>query len=79
MSPSHTLMYILQAPQHSGSTYYNYKGSHSLVLLAICNANYKFIIVDIGAEGRQSDRGIFKTSFIGQALINGEADLPPAK
>lgn len=65
MSPSYTLIYILQAPQHSGSTYYNYKNSHSLVLLAICDANYKFIIVDIGAEGRQSDGGIFKTSFIG--------------
>jgi len=69
----------LQAPQHSGSTYYNYKGSHSLVLLAICDANYKFLVVDIGAEGRQSDGGIFKKSFIGQTLINGEADLPPSK
>lgn len=72
-------VYIFQAPQHSGSTYYNYKGSHSLVLLAICNAHYKFIVVDIGAEGRQSDGGIFKKSAIQQALINGEADLPPAK
>lgn len=48
-------------------------------MLAICDANYKFLVVDIGAEGRQSDGGIFKKSSIGQALINGEADLPPAK
>ncbi|XP_018394548.1 PREDICTED: putative nuclease HARBI1 [Cyphomyrmex costatus] len=70
---------VIQAPQHSGSTYYNYKGSHSLVLLAICDANYKFLVVDIGAEGRQSDGGVFRNSSIGQALINGEADFPPDK
>ncbi|XP_029178028.1 LOW QUALITY PROTEIN: uncharacterized protein LOC114945857 [Nylanderia fulva] len=52
---------IIQAPPNSGSTYYNYKGQHSLILLGICDANNRFTVVDIGSEGRQCDSTIFQT------------------
>lgn len=33
----------INPPPGSGSFFYNYKGFHSMVLMAIANANYEFI------------------------------------
>ena len=49
----------MQAPAHAGSTFFNYKGSHSIVLMAAANCDYEFIMVDIREAGRQSDDGAF--------------------
>ncbi|KAF2897014.1 hypothetical protein ILUMI_09163, partial [Ignelater luminosus] len=40
----------IQSPFKSGTRFYNYKHFYSIHLMAICDADYKFIFVDIGAQ-----------------------------
>lgn len=69
-------LFLSQSPPHSGSTFFNYKGCHSINLLAICDANYCFTLLDIGAKGRQSDGGIFANSNFGQRFERNQMNLP---
>lgn len=52
----------IKKPKTSGSYYFNYKKTFSIVLLAVVNANYEFICVEVGANGRASDAGVFAQS-----------------
>lgn len=63
-------------PPHSGSFYWNYKGTHSLVLMAIANANYEFIMIDFGTNGRVSDGGVIENTSFYEKLCNGNLHLP---
>ncbi|XP_011705567.1 PREDICTED: uncharacterized protein LOC105460769, partial [Wasmannia auropunctata] len=65
---------VVQAPPNSGSSYYNYKSAHSIVLMAVCDSDYKFVLVDIGAKGRQSDGGVWSRSVMGRAFSRGDID-----
>jgi len=65
------------APARSGSLYFNYKGHFSLVLLAMVDANCKFVIVDVGSYGKEGDAGIFKKSKMGELVNNGTIFPPP--
>ena len=67
---------MIVAPAKSGSLFFNYKKTFSIVLLAICNANYEFLMVDIGEAGRQSDAGVFANSNIGHSISNNLLPIP---
>ncbi|XP_020296624.1 uncharacterized protein LOC109861401 [Pseudomyrmex gracilis] len=57
------------------SAYFNYKNHHSIVLLGICDAQYLFTFVDIGAYGRRSNGGIFRDSIIAQNFANKKMNV----
>lgn len=44
--------------------------------MAISDAKYCFVMLDIGAEGRQSDGGVFRRSEIGISFENINMNLP---
>lgn len=67
------------SPKNSGSLFFNYKDFFSIVLLAIVDANCKFIYVDIGSYGKEGDSGIFTKSKISEKMKNGDYFPPNAK
>lgn len=66
----------IQAPAKSGSLFFNYKKTFSIVLLAACDYKYKFTFVDIGAYGSQSDGGVFRNSVFGKRLEETDMNTP---
>lgn len=49
---------------------------NSSVLLALVDANYKFLYVDVGTNGRVSDRGVFRKSLLAKAIANNCLHFP---
>ena len=68
----------IKKPKNSGSEYFNYNGYFSLVLLALVDADYKFLWVNAGASGSSSDAQIFNCSKL-KRIENGTLGLPPPK
>ncbi|XP_048484222.1 uncharacterized protein LOC119693663 [Plutella xylostella] len=69
----------IQQPPHSGTEYYNYKRTFSIVLLAIVDYDYCFMFAEIGAQGRilVSDGGVFNQSSISKKKSENSINLPP--
>ncbi|KAL1256488.1 hypothetical protein QQF64_012033 [Cirrhinus molitorella] len=68
---------VIQAPANSGFLYFNYKGTFSVVLLALVDADYRFLVIDVGSYGSSSDGGIFSNSALGKSLSDGTLNIPP--
>ncbi|XP_073420788.1 uncharacterized protein [Dendrobates tinctorius] len=63
-------------PPNSGSYFYNYKGYFSIILMALVNAKYEFIYVDVGMNGRVSDGGVLEHTHFGESLFGSDLQLP---
>lgn len=47
------------------------------MLMAVCDADYNFMFVDVGAFGSQSDGGVFARSSFGKMILRNQINLPP--
>nr|CAH7765523.1 unnamed protein product [Callosobruchus chinensis] len=63
----------------SVSTYFNYKKYFSMVLLAVCDSNYRFTYIDTGFFGKASDSSIFKDSAICRKITANTFNTPKAR
>jgi hypothetical protein len=52
-----------QTPHNSGSLFFNYRKTFSVVLLALVDANYKLTIIPVGGYGISSDGGLLLMSL----------------
>lgn len=68
---------LIRNPQDGGSDYYNYKGSYSIILLGLVDADYCFLYIDVGAQGRISDGGLLQDSLLYQYLEQNRLETPP--
>jgi hypothetical protein len=66
---------IIQCPFNSG-TAFNYKSQFRIVLLAVVDASYNFMYVDIGAQGRISDGGVLNVSSLNEKIDRKRLKLP---
>ena len=66
----------IKKPQKSGSMYFCYKNFFSISLLAVTDANYRFIMVDVGSYGKENDAGVFENCSLRREIESGNLRLP---
>ena len=66
----------MECPELSGTLYHNYKGFFSIVLLAICDANYCFTLFDLGQLGSNNDSGVLASSQMGEMFEDELLHVP---
>ena len=70
---------MIQCPVNSGSLFYNYKSYYSIVLLAVASADYRFVMVDIGAYRSSNDSGVLNNTSLFKCLKKKKLGIPTSK
>ncbi|XP_041349310.1 putative nuclease HARBI1 [Gigantopelta aegis] len=68
----------IKCPKGGGSLYYNYKGFHSSILMALVDGDYKFTWVEVGSHGSAGDAQVFNNSELKEAIDKGVLHFPPS-
>ena len=63
-------------PNKTGSQFFNYKSYFSIVLMALVDADYNFICVDVGAFGASSDSNVFKQTNLYKKNATKSTEYP---
>nr|CAH7734519.1 unnamed protein product [Callosobruchus chinensis] len=69
----------IKCPSHSGSMFFNYKHYFSIVLQGLVDDHYRFISIDVGGYGKQSDGGTFQASKLSKLLEKNKLGIPKEK
>nr|CAH7754469.1 unnamed protein product [Callosobruchus chinensis] len=69
----------IKYPSHSGSMFFNYKHYFSIVLQGLVDDHYRFISIDVGGYGKQSDGATFQASKLSKLLEKNKLGIPKEK
>ena len=69
----------IKRPPGAVSEYYNYRGFHSIVLMALVTSDYKFLFADAGCQGRISDGGVWANCKFAKKMVSSDTSFPPPK
>lgn len=67
---------VIKKPPKSGTSFYNYKQTFSVVWMALVEAAYKFISIAIGSMGRFSDVNVFSSGTLAKKFNKQTLRLP---
>ena len=65
-----------KCPANTGSLYHNYKGFFSIIMMALADADYRFLWIDVGPDGASSEAQIYNDSELKEALDNQIISFP---
>lgn len=70
----------IEKPPHTGSLHYCYKKFYAIPLQAVVDSNRRYLFIDVGGYGSQSDGGTFAASLFYKALQLNKLEIPaPSK
>ncbi len=70
---------VMQPPANAGLFFYNYKHTHSIVLMAVAGPDYECIYADVGTNGRVADGGVWNKCSLSKSIDDGAISLPSAR
>lgn len=70
--------FLVRKSKNTGSEYSDYKGYHSIIILALVDANYKFLYVAAEAQGQANDADVWDHCILKEYLDRNVLQFPPA-
>ena len=67
---------MMRAPPNSNSLFFNCKNLFSIILMALVDADNRFIFIEVGHYGSNGGSRIFRTCPLGQAFMQGNLKIP---
>ena len=70
------MKHVLQCPANTGSSFFNYKRTSSIILLAAVDTNYLLKYAHVGMQGRTCDVRVFLHSAFYNTRTIGALNVP---